>query len=543
MRSRGNYPSSDAIKAHGEDVEVDATMLIDHKNGVHPDDFAANVDLIERWIAAIKKAGATPPKYFSPLNEPDAGWKGSPNPPDDHSQFARELALAIKDEHPEVLIAGPSSAWGHPRADWKRWTGSGWERRFIEQVGDIAGAYDIHVYSKEYWAGSPEHSRHFDPAKKQPTPSMYDAFLNGNDYVWDFGKIDAFLDIMYAHHQATWGTPSLPVIITEFGRQGITPQKGPWFNEHAYYLYGSTVTRLWMAFMDRPEVELTVPFILPFSDPGYAQQRGQAMYSQPNYPDDNKLEPTPLLDFYRFYQDFEGIRVPAQWEGIQANNELGHFAIAARHGDELWVLLHNAPARELTLNLDLGDATQQGEARIARMRWEGPEPQDYTDTELEGQWRIDLTAEEVIDPSQLVLAPEETAIVKIPLAAGALSSKRIEERFYSSQTIQPLNQEAVEYHIDLPTKHVTEDATLVVSVSAPKGFQQGTILSATVNGYAQEFDLGIAEGSAQLLAPIRLPIPASKLKAGDNEIVIRLSAGKPWAATIGTVRIDAVRYD
>ncbi|WOO43699.1 hypothetical protein [Rubellicoccus peritrichatus] len=539
----GNYPQSEAIKAEGDEVEVDATMIVDHKNGVKPEDFAANVDLIDRWISAIKESGATPPKYFSPLNEPDAGWKGSPNPPDDHSQFARQLALAIQDKHPEVMISGPSSAWGHPRADWKRWTGSGWERRFIEQVGDIAGAYDLHIYSKEYWAGSAEHSRNFDPKLKQPTPSMYDSFLNGNLYVWDFGKIDSFLDLMYAHHQDTWDEPSLPVIITEFGRQGITPQKGPWFNDYAYYLYGTTVTRLWMAFMDRPEIELTVPFILPVSDPGYAQQRGQALFNRPDYPDSSHLEATLLLDFYRFYRGFEGVRVPAKWEGIDADNQLGHFAIAVRQGDELWVLLHNAPDRELKLNLDLGFPVKVGDARIARMRWEGAIPEDYTATELNGEWRIDFEAEETIDLSNLVLAPEETAIVKVKLPDESIEGKRIEERIYADKTIQPLGKEPVEYHVDLGTDQVAEDATLVVSVAAPKGFKAGTILSATINGYTQKFDLGIAEGSVDLLAPVRLPVPAEALKAGDNVVSIELAEGKAWNASIGSLRIDTVRIN
>ncbi|MEM6885195.1 MAG: hypothetical protein AAF571_09195, partial [Verrucomicrobiota bacterium] len=362
------------------------------------------------------------------------------------------------------------------------------------------------------------------------------------NFVWDFGKIESYLDLMFAHHQQTWGKSSLPIIITEFGRQGITPQKGPWFNEYSYYLYSTTITRLWMAFMDRPEVELTVPFILPFSDPGYAQQRGQAIYTRPNYPEDSKLKPTRFLDFYRFYRDFEGIRVPAKWKGIQANNELGHFALATRQGNELWILLHNAPDREMTLTLDLGYEVPSGDAKIARMRWEGETPEDYTAQDLDGTWRIDLTAQEEIDPEKVILAPEETAIIKIKLPAKALERKRIEERFYASETIQPLSEKLVTYQVNLPSSNVLkEDATLVINVSAPEGFKKGTTLSVDVNGNATEFDLGFAEGSMDLLAPIRLPLKADTLKTGNNTVTLSLSQGKTWKATIASVRIDTAR--
>ncbi|MEM6883692.1 MAG: hypothetical protein AAF571_01575, partial [Verrucomicrobiota bacterium] len=176
IKSKSNAPETVNNTVDPDTPSVDATMLVDYKSSYLPKDYAKTTAQVVDWISAIKAGGANPPKYFSPLNEPDAHWKGTPNPPKDHGQFARAIALGLKDRHPEALISGPSSAWGHPRADWKRWIESGWEREFIEQVGDVAGAYDIHVYSKEYWAGSAEHSVNFAADKKQPTPSMYDAF-------------------------------------------------------------------------------------------------------------------------------------------------------------------------------------------------------------------------------------------------------------------------------------------------------------------------------------------------------------------------------
>ena len=527
----GNYPTA-VESTNTEQAAVDATMEVRHAKGVQTENFGYSIDLIDSWLQAIRDGGGSLPSWFSPVNEPDAGWTNTPVPVLDHANFAREMALTLKDRHPDVKISGPSTAWSHPRADWGRWEQSGWERSFIETAGDAVGAYDFHLYSKEYWAYS-EESPSFNTKHKLTSPNLYEGLKNGNPLIWDFGRAESYFDLIYAHHQATWQMPSLPVIITEFGRQGITPQKGPWASDYLYYLYSTTVTRLWMIFMDRPEIELTVPFILPISDLGHAPQRGQSLYTRPNYPEDDSLVATPLLNFYRFFRDFDGLRVVAKWEDMSEGERHGLFAIATRKGDELLVLLHNARSEPLELSLDTGI----DEARIARMRWEGEEPSVYTETSA-GKWRIDIETAEVVDPANLILAPEETSIVKFKLLTSEPAEKIVSERYYSNQTLVDLYKHNAVLSIDLPVSHA-ESARLVPSVSAPIGFSLGTILSVTVNGYTDSIDLGFTEGVKALLLPVHFDFPADILKPGENRFEFSLeTSGSKWNAKLATLRIE-----
>lgn len=530
----GSYPVPAKNGAEAK-VQVDATMAVKHSEGFTAEDFSANADLIDRWLTVIREGGGSVPRYFSPLNEPDAAWKNSPNPAQDHADFAKALAIQLKANHPDVLVSGPCTAWPHPDADWNRWFKTGWEKRFIDTAGDAAGAYDFHIYSKEYWAYS-EQSPAFNAANKLARPNLYDALKKGNPFVWDFGKADAYLDLVYAYHQSVWGRPSLPVIISEFGRQGITPQLGPWASEYLYYLYGTTVTRMWLGFMARPEIELTVPFILPESDAGYAARRGQAMYTRPGAPADQTLKQTPLRDFYQFFKGFCGERIFFKWQDLDPESALGLFAVAVRNGDEVQVLLHNSFPRAMELKLKSGEDST---GHIARMRWEGDEPKTYTE-KSSGRWRIDCEAEESCDLSGLNLAAEETAIVKFICPPGK-RMKRVCERFYASQTLQPLDGGTAEFALMLPDNPKYDSCNFVVGVTAPEGFATGTRLCVTVNGTdAEPVDLGFTAGMRCMMVPARIALAPDVLRAGENRVTVRLDARRgAKGASVSTVRMEA----
>lgn len=530
----GNYPSPGDSTSRSDGETVDATMATNQRKGIHPDDFDACIGLIGRWLGTIRDAGTPLPRWFSPLNEPDAAWKESPNPPQDHADFARQMALRLKTEFPDVKLSGPCTAWSHPDGAWRRWTESGWEKRFIDTAGDVAGAYDFHFYSKEYWAYS-EESPGFAAERKQPAPNLYATLKNGNPFVWDFGKAEAYLDLVYAYHQTLWSRPSLPVIISEFGRQGITPQLGPWSDEYLYYLYGTTVTRLWAGFMNRPEVVLTVPFILPESDWGYGPQRGQALYTRPGAPADMTLRPTPLLRFYEFFKDFGGTRLDFQWQDLDQETALGLFAVPVRRGNDVQVLLHNSFNHPLELKLATGK-TPVANPCLARMRWQGEAPGDYR-APAAGHWRIDREAGEPCDLSSLTLAPEETVIVKFTCQAP-IQTQTVGERFYARQTLLPLAGPDALFSLELPDLGTAQAAELVASVTAPTGFAPGTYLTVIVNNQPIEpVDLGFTKGMSAIMVPIRISLPAQSLVKGQNRVAIRLTNPASGAA-VGSVRLD-----
>lgn len=537
----GAYPELKDKSTSGAD-EVDPTMRVNHNQGFSSQEFDTNSGLIERWLDVIQLGKGSLPRYFSPLNEPDSAWKNSLNPAQDHADFAKVLAMKLKQKHPDVLVSGPCTAWAHPDPLWNRWFKTGWERKFIETAGGTVGSYDFHIYSKEYWAYQDVIN---DPTnkKKLEKPNLYEALKSGNPYIWDFGKAKAYLDLIYAYHQSVWNQPSLPVIISEFGRQGITPQKGPWASEYLYYLYGTTVTRLWLAFMDRPEIQLTVPFILPESDAGHAPQRGQALYTRPGAPVNMELQPTPLLHFYSFFREFGGERVYCKWGQIDQEQSLGIFALAVRKGDEIQILLHNSFSHPLPIDLKFSSNSKiSSTGRIARMRWEGPEPKIYTETSA-GHWRVDKSAEEMVDLAKVILSGEETAILKIQAPVTKKRNLR-SERFYSSQTLKSIDAGESNFVVNLPTNPGVEGASMLVSLSAPSGYESGNRLLLQVNGKeAGEVDLGFTSGMRAMIVPLQIPIQTTLIHSGENRISIKWAVAPPEkGGMISSLRMDLDRY-
>jgi hypothetical protein len=541
----GSYPTCQPMTDPGAAKRTtDATMFVRYNRTVEPDQFDANAGIIATWLDGIAAADAPKPRYFSPFNEPDVSWKAGENLSLKHAEFARTLALRLRDDHPDVLVSGPSTSWPYPGETWARWQPEGWERAFIEQVGDVAGAYDFHFYTKDFWAYGTE-SPGFRSEFQQSSPNLHSTLWTGHHQMLDFGKGEALLDLAQSLHLAKWHRSSPPVIISEFGRQGLTPQLGPWANDYLYYLYGTTVTRLWMMFMDRPEVTLTVPFILPVGDVGYGPKRGQALYTRPGAPDDVTPVVTPLRDYYGFFRDFEGERVPTKWVGLDPKQAIGVFTIAAHRGKTLFILLHNAAESPLAFQLSLPEGTKLGgEPTIQRMRWEGSIPADHrAPTPSDGRWRRDLDAMERISPSRIEIAAEETALLRIPLEE-APTRQVVVKRYYSPENMRPLDadQPAV-FEFNLPSRKLPGEITaaeLVFVFAAPAGGRAGQTLELALNGKPLDThpDLGLLENWRHPVHPYHVAVPKDLLKAGVNTLTIAASNEVPKSSQIVTVRLD-----
>lgn len=544
----GSFPEAPTETAgSAAAATVDPTMKVAHNRAVKPPDQKTAIDLIITQLDALRSAGVPRPGWFSPVNEPDASWKSGPGGPSDHAKFAREFALRLRERHPDVLLSGPCTAWPYPGGDWKRWTEAGWERAFIEQVGDVAGAYDFHFYTKDLWAYGKE-SPGYREDRKLATPNLFAGQALGHTEIMDFGTVDVLLDLVQALHLARWGAPAPPVIVSEFGRQGLTPQLGPWANDYLSYLYGTTVTRLWMRFMNRPEISLTVPFILPESDPGYGPRRGQTLATRPGAPEDTQTRTTPLADFIAFFRNFEGERVPTTWEVSDPALARGLFCIATRTGGRLQILLHNATPDEVQVDLRApGFDPWPGNVRLARMRWDGPIPADHrTPTPADAGWRRDQQATESV-PSPLVqLQAEETVLLEIP--SPALPTRQVvTRRLYSPIVLQPVDAGRV---AELAFEITPEDfiaptsARLVLGFSAPVGVPNAR-LGVTWSGTDVESpaDPGLDAGWRNAVVPVELDVPAKGLKAGTWSVRVRdLEGNLPAGSQIVSARLD-LRHD
>jgi hypothetical protein len=543
----GSYPTCRPMTKHGAASQTtDATMHVTYDRALEPEQFAGNTEIIATWFDRLAADGVSKPRYFSPYNEPDVSWKTGTDLALKHADFARAVALRLRAAHPDVLVSGPASSWPYPGENWLRWQPSGWERAFIERAGDVAGAYDFHFYTKEFWAYGTT-SPGYRAELRQPTPNLHSSLWTGHHQMLDFGKGEALLDLAQSLHLAKWSRPSPPVIISEFGRQGITPQLGPWANDYGYFLYATTVTRLWMMFMDRPEVALTVPFILPVSDIGYGPKRGQALYTRPGAPEDKTPQVTPLRDFYGFFREFEGERVPAAWSGLDPRQAIGIFTIAARRGDTLFVLLHNAAATPLAFDLRLpgpaNDAPPVG-TTIQRMRWEGTVPTDFSAAMPAGaRWRRDLAAAEPVSTSRLELAAEETALLRLPLHT-APARQVVVTRHYAPENLQTLAAERpATFTFTLPPgdlRTAPASADLVFTFAAPVGGQSGQMLGLTINDTELEArpNLGLLEGWKHAVHPFHVAVPAALLRPGKNTLSISPGSGLPADSQVVSARLE-----
>jgi hypothetical protein len=541
-----SYPRS--VVASGGDEgpdKVDPTMKVD-PSVVAPQDYGRAAAAVSEWLSELKKAGASTPSYFTPINEPDAAWKDGSRSGQSHADFSRVLAERLKRDHPEVHFAGPCTAWSHPGPKWDRWRSpNSVERQFIDRVGDLVDDYDFHLYSKELWAHVPPDPAKVPYGRLQPDARLFESLGRGHNEVWDFGKAEMMLDAVRVLHRERWGEPAPSVIISEFGRQGITPQLGPWGNpEYFSYLYGTTLTRMWMTFMDRPEIELTVPFLLPVSDIGYGDRRGHAMYNRPGAPDDPTPRVTPMRDFVAFFRALDGRRVPAAWGGIAPEHQHGMFVIASRTDEALFVLMHNAPSSSIEFTLDLGAPLPPG-ATIQRMRWEGPAPDRFTDpTPTGGAWRRDVEPRESVADARITLAGEETAILRIPLSTPARRAVTIERR-YAAQSLVPLDGPTT-FDVELTPADLegVREVTATIGYASPQGGVAGQTLAVAVNGETLPgtLDLSLTDGWRAASMPYRIVVPARLLRAGKNPFAITAGpGGAPADALITTVRLDLRR--
>jgi hypothetical protein len=493
-----------------ESDDVDSTMKVGKTLAVAPEYYTDAAGLIVDWMQAIREVSGLPPLYYSAVNEPDSSWKLSEDRVGTFISYQRALAKVLKQQWPELKLTGPCTAWGYPKADFSRWE-NGWEGRFIDEAGDTVDAYDFHFYSKGYWAFTDD-DRGWSPALQQDSPSLFASRRSGVGTVWDFGRLDAFLDMLASRHLLRWGGEAPAVIVSEFGRQGISKQLGPWENDFKYLLYMNTVVRMWMTFFDRPEIELTVPFILPQSDLGYGSMRGQAMYTRPGYPEDTSLVATPFVPFYGFFKGLKGTRVASHWE--DASGYPGVQTLSLCEGKRLYVLIHNANpfGTEVTMGIRIPGTSQLVSSQS--IRWDGPLPQ-RVDHAPQGRLII---GEMKVAPSQVgglttfSMHGEETLLLTWTVPDQESDAQALTRSWvYTPIALQKL--EPGEWlELDVPEEVVSGDGAkqLVLGVARESGFEKGlNVEGGDGESWRRQVDLSSTQGITNYHDTVSVLLPAS----------------------------------
>lgn len=499
------------------------------------------VEMFSRW----KAKDLDIPIYYTAINEPIWQWRTP-----DLAAFHNKIARKMRETHPDVLVGGPCYAWPYPRGDWVGWREPS---RFIEMSGGELGFYDIHFYSKGDWA-LPLEPRW--QAQRVDHPSLYRSQRLGVGTVWDFGRLEGYLDLWNAHHLATWDGEWKPMIISEFGRQGIFPQFGPWTNDFKPFIFMNTVIRMWMTFMERPDIKLTVPFILGESDLKHAARRGMAIYTRPRAPltpefielarrigqgliadQEGPGDPTPertrFHDFYRFFTDLQGHRIPVGVSSADPAAERRVAVLGFRDGDTAYLWIHNGGAYpENPVTIDLSDLHRMwgGEIHrieVKRLFFAGPVPDPHDPGEIPGVLHIDdPDGYQPLAKGHLVLSGEETAIVRLRISESLpMARASHEHRFFAHETTVPFvrgRSASLSFTLSEAEIHNLDGAKVHLGLARDGGFpvQARVQMNGTEIGV---IDLNHTEGITHFHAIETLVLPTGTLRSGRNRVDVVLS--------------------
>ncbi|MCD8481529.1 MAG: hypothetical protein LR015_01940 [Verrucomicrobia bacterium] len=510
---------------------------------LRPDLYTIHAEFLGKLYSDLQSYGpaVSMPAYYSPINEPFWRW--------DREGLA-EYHVAVKEAFVargvSTAVAGPTAAWPFPLSDFRVWNNT--YRRFVAGAGGALDAFDFHFYSKGNWSLPPDPA---SQAQRVPEPSLFESQKLGVGTVWEYGRLEGYLELVAAAQQAYWPERSpMPVIVSEFGRQGIHPQFGPWENDFKPWLYMTSVIRQWMTYWQRPEIRLTIPFIMSMSNRNDAQSRGQAIFNQPNHPASDEYIATRFYEFYQFFRDLEGgfasVRVTNQMGEMDS---AGHIRAAAfRNGNRGYLVVHNAMGfPRHAVQIQVQNLLPEGMIAPTTIEWkrlyyEGDIPLPDSTAPLNGNLHIQLNYQP-LPTGTLSLSGESTAIIRFTWPSEIpLTETRIEERFLSSATMIPIEGgDSVITSIQLPD-NVTDWQTSRIEIGLARdgGFSIGPCV--LINGVnVGSLNVLAGRGVKDWHALIPLAVPAHVWRAGDNVIELQFEGffrhGFPHVVTTSVVGI------
>jgi hypothetical protein len=509
---------------------------------LRPDLYASHADYLGRLYADLQAFGSSVslPAFYSPINEPFWRWERA-----GLAEYHVAVKNAFQARGVGIKVAGPTAAWPLPLTDFRVWTNT--YRRFVQGAGGALDAFDFHFYSKGDWSLPPEPEWQ---DRRVPEPSLFESQRLGVGTVWDYGRLEGYLDLLAGAQKAYWPQrPHMPLIISEFGRQGIHPQFGPWENDFKPWLYMTTVIRQWMVYWQRPEVRLTIPFIMSMSGRTDAQSRGQAIFNQPDYPESTDYQPTRFREFYQFFRDLAGEYATVKVRtAAGAPDPVGHIRAAAfRDGDTGYLVLHNAKGFprhpvEVDIRNHVPVGTGNPVAEWKRLFYAGEVPEPDSAAPLEGALTIE-PGYQPLPQGPVTLSGEATVIVRYTWPAPPpRAASLVEERFLSADTMMPLQgQDTVVFSVDLPAGTGDwKDSRVEIGLARDGGFSIGPCV--LVNGVVVgDLPVLAGRGVADWHAVVPLEVPPGLWAEGPNLIELQFEGhfrhGHPHAVTAGVVGV------
>jgi len=287
---------------------------------------------------------------------------------------------------------------------------------------------------------------------------------------------------------------------------------------------------MWMRFVERPEVELVVPFVLSESP---TSARGMALL--------NKTYGgwTRFKDLYEMLKDLKGTRIPLEVKDVAKSNGRDVLASAYKDGADIYIWLNNReyPIQN-TIDVNINSLLPKGKdgnivtvknASIKRMKWTGDIPYPHDNPNPNGILTIDTEFKNLDTFPKIKMLGVETCIIKVTLSEDVILDKvQNEEVFYAPLALLPANQKAT-FTINIPTiDGVKKFAKLGLGLYSQGGLGQNPIVK--VNGTTlTDFDVTYSKGIVEYSNVEEMPIPLAALREGNNTVEVTVSGGSTYA--------------
>ena len=406
------------------------------------------------------------------------------------ADFHNRVADTVHEKHPEVNVGGPSSA--YMQLQNKDFLLFRQQARFIDETRGHINFFSHHFYENALMLGA-----------YQRRGLSYSGYL--------LGSYESILDMLRAHmHKADH---VLPILITECGslQNGREPSDN-WLRLLAWNAY---MTKS----MQRPDqIELFVPFI--FLHMAWNPNSGDAAFApktdRKRHRTMDDFEPTTIANYFELWRDFDGKRLPVQFERDWLD------VVAVHDGGRISLAITNTGGRQIAVDLS-GVAKRINATRASQTRLN----YHRGDVIFEPEHDVNVAA--------VPVDANETTVVRLHLREKLAPTTQLKQtRHYAAQTAVPCKGEPLNFSVNVEDSSSLKMARLVIGLHRRGGITKP--VSVTLNGATVTLDTSGAAEFTEFFAQVATEVPADKIK-GTNEVSITAQPG----TTITSVQIMTQR--
>ncbi|KXX66665.1 T9SS type A sorting domain-containing protein [Flammeovirga sp. SJP92] len=424
------------------------------------------------------------PEFFEVINEPVYEMFGCEDCGETDEgleqifKYHNTIAQEVKKVNPDQKVGGFTTAF--PNFDYDNF--QRWEKRwnkFMDMAGDNMDFWSIHLYD---W----------------PTFQNKRIMRKGSN-------LEATLDMMDHASYDKFGVVK-PTLISEYGAQVHTMMNQQWSAERDWYYLVSTNSML-MTFMDRTNtIAKALPFIVLKATWGTV---GDVPYNWRLLRGEN--EPgslsgtwvyTDLVKFYELWTEVEGTRV----DHISENVDIQTDAYVDRN--IAYVIMNNLTLEDQLIELNVAGLGDDNVDKVEIRH-------------LYSNGGVPVIEENSYNaaPSQAVLKPESTMIIRYQLKANIdINETSDETKYFASTYYQPITSEAMTF--DLSKVELAENGEAVLRIGLGRAHHLSLKPTVKINGQlldvSQNIKGDLQEERRSFFGVIEIPVDYELLEESNT---------------------------